>query len=392
MWMLPSQWVVCWATKILAIRMVRRKNVVLLVLVMLAILAALPGCWWLASVVGRSLLPPAPPDRDFRHFLHTRSLRHYLSNIDILIEPTTTPCDTLSSISVLILVSSAPGHYKYRDTIRSTWAKYQPTLFVMGLQRTSSDSILSGNYMESKQFKDLLVFDFHDHYENLTLKTALMLQWAVQKCPQVKFLFKTDDDVLVNPWTLQKVLREHPNAQLLGYSINNTKLHRDEYNKYFVPRWLCRDDVVPQYLSGTGYLINGAYLKKILHTSYMVPLVNVEDVYITYLVARKSLNLTLTHDRRLSPKRPWIPLACLYWHLAAVHSLTPLEISKVWPKLRLIATDHKRKKTHQLEAACIQCPLKTSANFDHTVSGSLALCFLDHGPYLISLRPKQPSM
>ena len=67
----------------------------------------------------------------------------------------------------------------------------------------------------------MIVFDFHDHYQNLTLKTALMMQWSLRRCPQAQFLFKTDDDVLVNPWTLRKLLKENEDAQLLGMIVIN---------------------------------------------------------------------------------------------------------------------------------------------------------------------------
>lgn len=62
----------------------------------------------------------------------------------------------------------------------------------------------------------MIVFDFPDHYQNLTLKTALMMRWILEHCSQVQFLFKTDDDVLVNPWTLKTVLKENRNAKLIG--------------------------------------------------------------------------------------------------------------------------------------------------------------------------------
>lgn len=42
------------------------------------------------------------------------------------------------------------------------------------------------------------------------------MQWSLRRCPQAQFLFKTDDDVLVNPWTLRKVLKENEDAKLLG--------------------------------------------------------------------------------------------------------------------------------------------------------------------------------
>lgn len=72
------------------------------------------------------------------------------------------------------------------------------------------------NYVEAKQHGDLVVFEFADSYHNLTLKTALMLQWALRRCPHAGFVLKTDDDVLVNPWALQRVVEDHADAKLVG--------------------------------------------------------------------------------------------------------------------------------------------------------------------------------
>lgn len=68
-----------------------------------------------------------------------------------------------------------------------------------------------------------------------------------------------------------------------------------------------------------------------------MPLVNLEDVYFTYLVAYRTLHLLLTHDRRLNPHKPWIPLACAYWTLASMHSLSPDEMVTAWSKIQNMA-------------------------------------------------------
>lgn len=52
---------------------------------------------------------------------------------------------------------------------------------------------------ESDIHQDLLLADFDEHYQNLTLKTIAALMWHERKCSNVPFLFKTDDDVFVNP-------------------------------------------------------------------------------------------------------------------------------------------------------------------------------------------------
>lgn len=70
-------------------------------------------------------------------------------------------------------------------------------------------------------------------------------------------------------------------------------------------------------------------------------MINIEDIYYTYLVARLKLGLTLTHDYRLSPYKPWIGKDCTYSGLALSHSLTPHEILKAWSAVEAIA-DTKR--------------------------------------------------
>lgn len=71
-------------------------------------------------------------------------------------------------------------------------------------------------YIEAKEYSDLIIYDLEDHYMNLTLKSALMLQWSLRRCPQAETLLKTDDDVFVNPWMMMKVVKEHVNHHLYG--------------------------------------------------------------------------------------------------------------------------------------------------------------------------------
>lgn len=61
-----------------------------------------------------------------------------------------------------------------------------------------------------------MVFDFEDHHQNQTLKTGLILQWIQERCPIAQFLFKTDDDVVVNPWIMKLVVKENEDAKLVG--------------------------------------------------------------------------------------------------------------------------------------------------------------------------------
>lgn len=315
----------------------RRKVLLLILPLLVSFLLLWYTSWWLVNVTSKVLLPPPPPDQNLDHFRRSRSLAHYLDNVQLLIEPTSTSFTTVEEVPVIVLVSSAPGNYESREAIRNTWAKHLPTYFVMGLYGNELNELLVDNYVEAKQYSDIIVFDFHDHYQNLTLKTALMMNWTLIRCPQAQFMFKTDDDVFVNPWALKTVLMENRDAKLLGYRLNDTLLHRDEYTKWYIPRWLWAQDLLPQYLSGTGYLINGDYLRQILKKALNVPMINLEDIYFTYIVANINLGLTLTHDRRLNPHKPYLRMACAYWRLASAHSLSTEEMISVWGKIERIA-------------------------------------------------------
>ncbi|KAI5635279.1 galactosyltransferase domain-containing protein [Phthorimaea operculella] len=334
--------------------------------------------WKVSGVISEVLRPPEPPDNDIRHFRRSRSLRHYLDNMELLIEPSSLPCSNLEAVPVLVMVASSPSHWEQREAIRSTWGKHFPTYFILGLSGKKNDDSLIDNYVEAKQYGDMVVYDFKDHYQNLTLKTALMLKWCLNRCPQAQFLYKVDDDVLINPWVLKEVLSERRDALVLGkmiknavlfreethkwylprwlepddvipnyiegpaylingYAHNDSWLHRDEYNKWYLPRWLCNEDLIPQYVTGPAYLFNGDITRSILETAMRVPIHNMEDVYFTYNVAKKTLGYELTHDVRLSTYRPrpnWLPIGCAYWTYASMHSMKPDEIRRIWSYLQ----------------------------------------------------------
>lgn len=65
----------------------------------------------------------------------------------------------------------------------------------------------------------MIVFDFTDRYMNMTLKSALMLLWSLERCPQARALLKTDDDMFLNPWMMMEVVKEHADHQLCGESL-----------------------------------------------------------------------------------------------------------------------------------------------------------------------------
>ena len=52
---------------------------------------------------------------------------------------------------------------------------------------------------EAVTYDDILAGDFLDSFHNLTFKDSMLMTWAKEKCPS-KFIFKGDDDILLNPY------------------------------------------------------------------------------------------------------------------------------------------------------------------------------------------------
>ncbi|CAH0717559.1 unnamed protein product, partial [Brenthis ino] len=171
--------------------------------------------WWLSDANSQALLPTIAV-QDLDHFRINRNLKSYL--------------DVMSCTFTILI----------RLNVRS------------------AESLDAEYYAEAKQYSDIIIYNFQDHYQNLTLKTGLILQWTVRRCSP-RMLFKTDDDIFINPWMMNRLLQEYSGTDLVGKVLSCNVL-RDRYHKWFLLRWLYPSDSVSEYLSGAGYLINGLQL------------------------------------------------------------------------------------------------------------------------------------
>lgn len=167
---------------------------------------------------------------------------------------------------------------------------------------------------ESEVYGDIIQESFIDSYNNLTLKTIMMLKWVTNNCDgKVKFIMKCDDDTFVNVPNLLHVLlggtvplykaaisfydtntvavkspknRLVPGKHLLtGFLFCDAKPIGDTSSKWYSPTYMYDKDVYPNYLSGTAYLMNFATAKLLYRASLSTPIFHLEDVYLTGIVA-----------------------------------------------------------------------------------------------------------
>lgn len=86
---------------------------------------------------------------------------------------------------------------------------------------------------ESLHYSDIIQEGFVDSYNNLTLKSVMMLKWVVSNCHSVWYIMKTDDDMFVNINNLVKLLKVRNMSNLLfGALICGARPIADTQNKW----------------------------------------------------------------------------------------------------------------------------------------------------------------
>lgn len=167
---------------------------------------------------------------------------------------------------LLIVVCSAVSNEKARLAIRETWANkyhlemtYNSTVKVVFILGQSDNDTLNVCFVfiflivilsiknckiffflqnsvaeESEKYNDIIQERFHDTYNNLTLKSVVLLKWVTSNCETSKYLMKTDDDMFINIPKLLETLNARPksNGTLIGCLICGAKPISDPKNKW----------------------------------------------------------------------------------------------------------------------------------------------------------------
>lgn len=184
-------------------------------------------------------------------------------------------------------------------------------VFLLGRDSERSDPSLS-LLEEQEKHGDIILEDFLDTYQNLTVKSVFMLKYIRDSCPGTKFVAKIDDDIFLHVPNLQNTLLDEtlPQKLLLGCLFCNARPIANRWNKWYSPPYMYRGEKYPNYLSGTSYVISTNLVKPLLKAALETPLFHLEDVFITGILAKK-LSVRLTDNKGFSyQSRPLNP--CLY--------------------------------------------------------------------------------
>ncbi|PNF41613.1 hypothetical protein B7P43_G10450 [Cryptotermes secundus] len=231
----------------------------------------------------------------------------------------------------------AVANFKARAAIRETWAS-APSMtnssssikvaFLLGDPDNSTLQELVEE--ESLQYSDIIQEGFVDSYNNLTLKSVMMLKWVTTNCHSVWYIMKTDDDMFVNINNLVSLLKVRNMSNLLvGALICGARPISDTQNKWYAPHYMYQGTLYPNYLSGTGYIMSRDVVLRLYHAALKTPLFHLEDVYLTGLCAHAAGIRPRHHPAFTYNKRKLD--ACLYKDKTVItsHRVNSSELRKV---------------------------------------------------------------
>ena len=213
-------------------------------------------------------------------------------------------CD--SDIFILFLVLTDLKHFERRQDIRNTWgsikiynnAKLRIVFLVGELLPAIGDLQVQHKLRhESDQYQDIVQGNFIDSYKNLTYKTVFGLHWMQMHCRNAQFVFKTDDDVVINVFRLVDFLQGFKNGAIMLRNFvycmttnferpkrGKSKVHTSysEY-QYF---WF------PVYCHGPGYLMSNDVAVRLYNATQYIPFLWLEDVFIGFGMSILELQIT----------------------------------------------------------------------------------------------------
>ncbi len=251
------------------------------------------------------------------------------------------------TLSSLIFVLTRVDAFEQRNAIRKTWAKNlnldnskTKILFILG--SSESYSVNNDVIEEDKKYNDLIQWEFIDNYYNCTLKAIGILRWTLFYCKNVKFIMKTDDDILVNPLMFDQFIANITNSKnvIFGRVAKGWEPIRIPESKWYLSFETYPQSILPDFMPGP-YIISSdsiySIYEEILNS---LPALIFEDVYITGVIAGK-LNISRINTNyfvrldwlKIIPEN--IDYELFMSNILFIHDFGYVELISVWNKFNL---------------------------------------------------------
>lgn len=241
---------------------------------------------------------------------------------------------------LVFMVPVSPSEVVARQAVRKTWGASNPntlTVFYTGLlQSPGSARVQERIVEESKVHADIVQMNFQDSYQNLTIKTMMMMNWLATYCPNASYAMKVDADIFVNTFYLVNILKSAPKQDFItGSVIRDGVPRRDKNSKWYISEELYPEDTFPWYVSGAGYVFSVDLAARISWASRFVRMIPLEDVYVglclSVLGVKPTYSRSLLTFRNLFEIRKLEYDRCTFAKLVIVNQVKPLQLLRIWP-------------------------------------------------------------
>ncbi|KAJ8005894.1 hypothetical protein DPEC_G00122640 [Dallia pectoralis] len=244
------------------------------------------------------------------------------------------------------MVPVAPGDGLSRAAIRKTWGRpgLIPnvdilTLFYVGLpEEDHLPHIQQDLGRESRENGDIIQMDFQDSYQNLTVKTMMIMNWLATHCQEASYAMKVDADIFVNVFYLvNDLLDGHGlvrHKYITGSVIRDGRPRRDTNSKWHLSKEVYPDAAFPPYVSGAGYVFSIDLARMISLASRFVRPIPMEDVYVGLCL--KVLEVQPVYAQMFFPPRKLFEIRrldydrCTYATRVIVTGFKPQELLDIW--------------------------------------------------------------
>ncbi|XP_050673637.1 uncharacterized protein LOC126971377 [Leptidea sinapis] len=214
-------------------------------------------------------------------------------------------------------------------------------VFLLGLPANENNTDVQDRIDdEVVKYGDIIQEGFVDSYNNLTLKSIMMLKWVTNNCNEsVRYILKTDDDMYINVPNLIMNLRNRSTVfdattpkeaeyLLIGDLICGARPVQDSNNKWYSPRYMYGGRVYPRYLSGTGYVYSAPTARALYSAALTTHYFHLEDIYITGMCALRATPRVVPRDEPGFSYSEWGGACGVHGRLSA-HRLAPADMRLV---------------------------------------------------------------
>ncbi|KAK6753352.1 hypothetical protein RB195_012756 [Necator americanus] len=204
----------------------------------------------------------------------------------------------IRNLLMVATVLSTVNRWEARRAIRETWASKEESqsmkdgrvvVFFL-ISEPNSTYELFMLHEEQQNYRDLIVTDLKESYENLVLKVYASIVFHQQYCPVAPFLMKIDDDVgihldrMFRLWTMDA----RDTKSLYCQVLSDTTPERRSYHKWYMPYEKWPDSFYPDYCNGPMYVMGKAAGQNILDKAQIFAPMSLEDLFYTGVVAESA--------------------------------------------------------------------------------------------------------